>query len=307
MATKQLKPLVSRALRPFQDHRIRIIRFIVQFIMFGLINGIIFGIARTPILLPIAYPSGGPFTTVWNAFEALQYVLTLWIFPYLALSIFLLFGSILGKTTCSWVCPFGLFQDLFRLIPIKKKKVSKPTTKTLSRIGTFITIFILIMSFIIGITFNNTNSKSAFGPGQDMPYSTIDPSSTLFGTLYYYLSWGMQSDTFGQEIGQWKFIFFLRIIIFVVILVLITLYPRAYCRWFCPTGVMLGLFSRYSLFGLRINKNRCTSGCDKCEKACPTQVPILQYDRDVTNKHCINCGECIDACKEGALKLKLRI
>ena len=61
------------------------------------------------------------------------------------------------------------------------------------------------------------------------------------------------------------------------------------------------------MFGLRINKNRCASGCDKCEKACPTQVPILDYDKDVTNKMCINCGECIDACKEGALKLKFRI
>ena len=307
MATKQLKPLLSRALRPFQDHRIRIIRFIVQFVMFGLINGIVFGIARSPVLLPIAYPTGGPFTTVWNAFEALQYLLTLWIFPYLALSIFLLFGSILGKTTCGWVCPFGLFQDLFRLIPIKKKKVSKPTNKTLSRIGMTVTIFILIMSFIIGITYNNSGTKTAFGAGKDMPYSTIDPSSTLFGTLYYYLSWGMQTDSFGQEIGQWKFVFFLRLIIFIAVLVLITLYPRAYCRWFCPTGVMLGLFSKYSVFGLTINKNRCPSGCDKCEKACPTQVPILQYDKDVTNKQCINCGECIDACKDGALKLKFRI
>jgi len=307
MATKQIKPLLSRALRPFKDHRIRIVRFIVQFVMFGLINGMVFGLARIPVLLPIAYPTGGPFTLVWNAFEALQYLLTRWIFPYLALSIFMLFGSILGKTTCGWVCPFGLFQDLFRLIPLKKKKVSRPTNKTLSRIGLAVTIFILVMSFIIGLTYFNTGSKTSFGAGKDMPYSTIDPASTLFGTLYYYLEWGMQSATFGQEIGQWSFVFFLRIIIFVAVLVLIVLYPRAYCRWFCPTGVMLGLFSKYSLFGLRINKNRCASGCDNCEKACPTQVPILQFDKDITNKQCINCGECVDACKEGALKLKLRI
>ena len=296
MATKQLKPIFSTILRPFQNHRIRIIRFIVQFIMFGLLNGLIFGLARTQMLLPIAFPTGGPFSTVWNAFEALQYLLTAWVFPYLALSVFMLFGSILGKTTCGWVCPFGLFQDLFRLIPIKKKRVSRPTNKSLSRIGTAILVFILIMSFIIGITFNNSGTKTTFGAGKDMPYSTIDPASTLFATLYYYLYWGMQNASFGAEIGQWKFLFFL-----------ITLYPRAYCRWICPTGVLLGFFSRFSIFGLRVNKNRCTSGCDSCEKACPVQVPILTYDKDVTDKMCINCGECVDACKEGALKLTVRI
>ncbi len=307
MATKQIKPILSTILRPIQNHRIRIIRFIVQFIMFGLLNGLIFGLARSQIVLPIAFPTGGPFSTVWNAFEALQFALTTWIFPYLALSVFMLFGSILGKTTCGWVCPFGLFQDLFRLIPIKKKKVSRPTNKSLSRIGTAILIFILIMSFVIGITFFNSGTKTTFGAGKDMPYSTIDPASTLFATLYYYLQWGMQEASFGAEIGQWKFLFFLRIIIFIVVLVLITLYPRAYCRWICPTGVLLGFFSRFSIFGLRVNKNRCTSGCDSCEKSCPVQVPILTYDKEVTDKMCINCGECIDACKEGALKLTIRI
>ncbi|MHA1445875.1 MAG: 4Fe-4S binding protein [Candidatus Heimdallarchaeaceae archaeon] len=307
MATKQIKPILSTIFRPIQDHRIRVIRTIVQIIMFGLLNGLIFGIGRLPILLPIAFPTGGPFSTVWNAFEALQYLLTAWVFPYLALSVFLLFGSIFGKTTCGWVCPFGFFQDLFRLIPIKKKRVSRPTNKNLGKIGTTILVFILIMSFIIGLTFNNSGVKTTFGAGKDMPFSTIDPSSTLFATLYYYLYWGMQNASFGAEIGQWKFLFFLRIIIFIIVLGLITVYPRAYCRWLCPTGVLLGLFSRFSIFGLRINKNRCTSGCDSCEKACPIQVPILTYDKDITNKMCINCGECIDACKEGALKLTFRI
>jgi len=309
MATKQIKNKLTVALRPISNHRIRIIRLIVQFIMFGLINGLVFGLARSPVLLPIEYPTGGQFTTVWNAFEALQYAITFWIFPYLAIAIFVLFGTIFGKTSCGWICPFGLFQDLFSFIPIKKKKVSRPTNKNLSRIGLTLVGFILIFSFIIGVTYsrNPTDAqKAAFGAGKDMPYSTIDPVSTLFATLYYYLRWGMQSDSLGAEIGDWRFIFFLRLFILIAVLVLIILYPRAYCRWICPSGAILGIFSRYSLFGLRINKNRCISGCNECEKACPVQVPILTYDKDITNKMCTNCGECIDACKEGALKLTFR-
>ncbi|MHA1667727.1 MAG: 4Fe-4S binding protein [Candidatus Heimdallarchaeaceae archaeon] len=306
MATKSTKLKLTTVLRPINEHRIRIIRIIVQLIMFGLINGLIFGLGRLPLILPIEYPTGGPFTTVWNAFEALQYAITFWIFPYLAISVFALFGTIFGKTTCGWVCPFGLVQDLFSYIPIKKKKVSKPTNKTLGKIGVTIVVFIMIMAFIIGVTFNKSGQKTTFGAGKDIPWSTVDPVSTLFATLFYYLLWGRQSDSMGAEIGQWKFIFFLRLFIFIVVLVLITLYPRAYCRWFCPTGAILGFFSKVSLIGIRINKNRCISGCDKCEKACPVQVPILSYDKDVTDKNCTNCGECIDACKEGALKLTFR-
>jgi polyferredoxin len=241
MATKDIVSKISTALRPIGNHRIKIIRTIVQLIMFGLINGAIFGLGRTAVLLPIEYPTGAQFSIVWNAFEALQYAITFWIFPYLAIAVFTLFGTIFGKTTCGWVCPFGLFQDMFRVIPIKKRKVSRPTNKSLSRIGMGIVIFIVIFSFIIGITYSNSGTKSAFGAGQDIPFGTVDPAATLFATLYYYLRWGLQTESLGAEMGQWNFVFFLRIIIFIVIIVLITLFPRAYCRWICPTGALLGI------------------------------------------------------------------
>ncbi len=308
MATKQKKNKISLALRPINEHRIRIIRILVQVISFGLINGAVFGLGRMAVILPIEFPTGGPFSTVWNAFEALQYAVTFGMFPYLAISIFILVGTIFGKTTCGWICPFGAAQDMFSYIPIKKKKVSRPTNKSLGKIGLVLVVFIILMSVIIGASWANSDphTKTAWGAARDMPFSTIDPVSTIFATLYYYLKWGIQGESVGAEIGQWQFLFFLRLAILLIILVLITLYPRAYCRWFCPTGVILGFFSKFSILGLKINKNRCTSGCNDCEKACPVQVSVLSYDKNITDKACTNCGECIDACKEGALKISLR-
>ncbi len=308
MATKQKKNIVSVFLRPISEHRIRIIRTLVQVISFGLINGVVFGLGRMAVILPIEYPSGGPFSTVWSAFEALQYAITFGMFPYLAISIFLLVGSIFGKTSCAWICPFGTVQDMISYIPTKKKKVSRPTNKSLGKVGLVLVIFIVLMSVIIGTSYANSDphSKTAWGAGRDMPFSTVDPVSTIFATLYYYLKWGIQGESVGAEIGQWEFLFFLRLAVLIFVLVMIILYPRAYCRWLCPTGVILGFFSKFSILGMKINKNRCTSGCDACEKACPVQVPILSYDTDITDKACTNCGECIDACKEGALKLTLR-
>ena len=76
---------------------------------------------------------------------------------------------------------------MFNYIPIKKRKVSRPTNKNLGRIGLTIVVFIVIFSFIIGVTLNNSGQKSTFGAGKDMPWSTVDPVSTLFATLFYYL------------------------------------------------------------------------------------------------------------------------
>ena len=306
MATLQ-KLKLSTFLRPVLNRKIRIIRTIVQLIIFGLLNGLMFGLPRLPILLPIEYPTGAAFSTVWNAFEALQYALSFWVFPYLAISIFVLFGAIVGKTTCGWACPFGLVQDLASYIPTKKKKVSKPTNVSLGKIAIVVAGFVIAMAAIIGITYNRGEiNKLAFGAGKDMPFSTLDPSSTLFASLYYYLKWGLATDSFGAEIGQWRFMFILRLIIFAIVLILIAIYPRAYCRWICPTGAVLGFFSKYSLLGMQRNPNRCISGCNKCEQACPMQVPILSYDKNIKPKMCTNCLECVEACDEGALKLTFR-
>ncbi|UJG40196.1 MAG: 4Fe-4S binding protein [Candidatus Heimdallarchaeum aukensis] len=306
--TKNKEKNITLSLRPITNHKIRIVRIITQLVIFSLLNGLIFGLARVSLILPIEYPTGGPFSTVWSGFEALQYGLTIFTFPYLVIAIFGLFGAVAGKTTCGWACPMGLFQDLFSYIPIKKKKVSKPTEKSLRSFAVFIIIFALVFSLVIGISYNKNGSaaKDAYGIWGNIPYSVLDPVATIFATLFYYLKWGIQAETLGAEMGDWKFWFIARILFLAIILILITLYPRAYCRWFCPTGYILGFFNNFSLFGLKINKNRCPTGCNKCEKACPVQVPILDYDKNITHPNCTNCGECIDACPEGALKIGFR-
>ena len=42
------------------------------------------------------------------------------VFPFLAIGTLLLFGVLIGRLLCGWVCPFGLLQDLLFKIPGKK-------------------------------------------------------------------------------------------------------------------------------------------------------------------------------------------
>ena len=46
--------------------------------------------------------------------------------PFAALGFFFLFGSLLGRFVCGWLCPFGLVQDLLHKIPIFQKQKRLP-------------------------------------------------------------------------------------------------------------------------------------------------------------------------------------
>lgn len=54
---------------------------------------------------------------------------------------------------------------------------------------------------------------------------------------------------------------------------------RPYCRYLCPYGVLLGIFSRFSVRHLTITPAECRR-CRLCEPACPYNA-ILQSDPDI--------------------------
>ena len=49
-------------------------------------------------------------------------------FPFYVLGSLMLFGVLLGRLVCGFLCPFGFLQDLISKIPVKKIKVPKRRT-----------------------------------------------------------------------------------------------------------------------------------------------------------------------------------
>ena len=104
--------------------------------------------------------------------------------------------------------------------------------------------------------------------------------------------------------------FFLHIsgtpLVVVATLVLLSLFLRnPFCRFLCPYGALLGIFSRFSPTKVERRESACIS-CGGCNKACPSHIDVMHQGR-VNSEECIGCLRCVSSCpKPEALQLRLK-
>jgi hypothetical protein len=87
---------------------------------------------------------------------------------------------------------------------------------------------------------------------------------------------------------------------------------RSWCRYVCPLGYLIGVFSQCSLIEMRSNYGICNNECldhrcfvdKKDEPGCPMfQAPFSL----ASNLECILCARCIKACPHQSPMLNLRL
>ncbi|MCC6590010.1 MAG: 4Fe-4S binding protein [Bryobacterales bacterium] len=75
-----------------------------------------------------------------------------------------------------------------------------------------------------------------------------------------------------------------------------------WCRYLCPYGAFLGLFSWASPVRIKRDADLCID-CAKCAKACPSQLKVDQLIQ-IQSPECLACYECETSCPvEGALEM----
>lgn len=202
--------------------------------------------------------------------------------PFAALGFFFLFGSLLGRFVCGWLCPFGLAQDLLHRIPVFHKKKCLPLHHVL-KYGKYL---VLVLFVIFGSLF-------LFGGFAKVPAfcKYICPSGTLFGALPLLAANGQLREQAGG-LFLWK----LAVLLFILILS-VKVY-RPFCQYLCPLGAIYGLFNRFSLVQIHWEEEKCVS-CGACERACPVALSVREISR---SPECIRCGRCVSACPESCLR-----
>jgi polyferredoxin len=87
-----------------------------------------------------------------------------------------------------------------------------------------------------------------------------------------------------------------------VLVVLSVFIQNFWCRFLCPYGALMGLFSWLSPARIRRDPVACID-CAKCAKACPAQLKVDQLIQ-IRSMECTACLECVAVCPaEGALQL----
>ena len=206
--------------------------------------------------------------------------------PFAALGFFFLFGSLLGRLVCGWLCPFGLAQDLLHKIPVFHKKKRLPFHRILKN-GKYLALIIFVC----------LGSLFLFGGFAKIPAfcKYICPSGTLFGAAPLLSA----NKLLRSQIGA---LFFWKLGILLFILLLSVKIYRPFCQYLCPLGAIYGWFNRFSLVQIRWESERCIS-CMACEKACPVSLSLHEISR---SPECIRCGQCIEACPKACLKFSAK-
>ncbi|MCH5276535.1 MAG: 4Fe-4S dicluster domain-containing protein [Desulfovibrionaceae bacterium] len=76
--------------------------------------------------------------------------------------------------------------------------------------------------------------------------------------------------------------------------------PRFWCRYLCPAGAVLGLFSRRS-FRTRHVSAACTS-CGRCSARCPAGIIRNARPTEPCPSECLACQTCVSVCPHGAVR-----
>ncbi|OYD15838.1 hypothetical protein CH330_04615, partial [candidate division WOR-3 bacterium JGI_Cruoil_03_51_56] len=74
---------------------------------------------------PVLNCYGGPLAVFACPMGSFQQIIGTHHVPWLVIGMFVVIGAFIGRTTCAWVCPFGLLQDLLQKIPLGPRAKNK--------------------------------------------------------------------------------------------------------------------------------------------------------------------------------------
>ncbi|POT57817.1 electron transporter YccM [Citrobacter amalonaticus] len=187
----------------------------------------------------------------------------------LLLVAFIVISLLLKKSFCSWLCPVGTISELTGNLGKKGfgRQVTLPRWLDIPMRG----LKYLLLSFFLYIALS-------------MPATGIQ----YFLTSAYGIIIDVKMLAFFRHPGSVT-------LASVAILVVISLFVHnAWCRYLCPYGALLGLFSLLSPVKIRRNADSCID-CGKCAKNCPSRIPVDKLIQ-VRTVECTGCMTCVESC-----------
>ena len=201
--------------------------------------------------------------------------------PFYVLGVLMLFGVLVGRTVCGFVCPFGLVQDLLYRLPVPKLRVPRRLDRALRWVKYAVLALVLLLPALL---------TDGYGNGAPWFCKYLCPAGTLLGGIPQLL---LHRELRGLAGG----LFWWKLAVLLAVLAAAAAVSRCFCRYLCPLGAFYAVFSRVTVTRMTLDPTRCTS-CGTCDAVCPM---ALHVPTQLSGAECIRCGRCTGACPHGAI------
>lgn len=169
----------------------------------------------------------------------------------------------MGRLFCGWICPMGAIQQLLYRRDRALKK--RPRVDRALKLIKYPVLIALIATVVATGT---------------VVWNQVDPFKSLFN---------------------------MEVILIPTTLLILTLIASLFifapwCRYICPMGAFLSLFSRFSFLKLSIDDS--CKNCKACQKVYCEYAAIKEGEQkpELSSMECTLCGECFARCPKGSVK-----
>ncbi len=224
----------------------------------------------------------------------------------------------IGRFFCGWVCPLGSLNHWLsefrseRISHRGKGKIKSNKYRKYQRLKYYIFFFVIAAAWMgslqaglldplpllarsLGTVVLPTIHAAALGGLGWVKDFGFDPVTAVAQGSY---------DLVAPLLFNFRQVFFHTIfsigLFFLIILVGNRIFTRFWCRALCPLGAMLGVFSRFAIFGLQKDESSCDN-CKLCQLHCQgadNPMPGQAWHQ----AECHLCLNCQSACPHSALK-----
>ncbi|MFN8210977.1 MAG: 4Fe-4S binding protein [Bacteroidales bacterium] len=207
-----------------------------------------------------------------------------------------------GRSYCSFLCPLGIFQDVFnRTGGLFRRKLRRfRYTKAHDILRYSVLAITLVLTMFSGLTLLNFLD----------PYSVFGRTITYFGKPVTEIGNNLLASVF-TKLDIYTFVhtpvkvfavsvYIIPAVFLITVAVMSIIKGRLYCNTLCPVGTFLGLLSKASLLKIRMDKVTCTR-CGRCSAACKSSC-IDFMNKEIDSSRCVTCFNCLESCPDGAIK-----
>lgn len=229
----------------------------------------------------------------------------------------LLFGAVMGRMVCGFLCPFGLIQELLYRIPFVKKVKTFRGDKQMRYIK-YALLLLLVILLPMALSAKSDVSpyfcKYVCPAGSleaGIPHVLFDRLGPKTGVVQNLPAGGLaplpglninnitQNILPGQNRLRVGLLYWWKMGILALTVLMSAAVYRPFCKYLCPLGAFYGILNPVALYRLRLNENACVR-CGACKRACGMGLdPVKQLN----HSECVRCGDCVNACPTAALTM----